>query len=206
MTGGRGFGRRRRELEARLAAAETRTEASLERAWSVARRAVEEVEALRAETITVRSQLAMRDAEHHAELHLALEHARDLAASIERERGERAAILAALTQLVARLQPGGDPNAPRPIGGTIAPGPVEVDGRIEVRSQFGSRWVSGFAVHEVVLGEEGSVGYRLRRLTDGFVLPAVFPEADVRAAESDGRRWTPVGTTLEPDPTDLGAF
>ena len=206
MAGGRGFGRRRRELEARLAATESRTEASLERAWSVARRAVEEVEALRAETLTMRSQLARRDAEHHEELHLALEHARELAAAIERERVERSALIAALSQLVARLQPGGDPNAPRPIGGTIAPGPVAVDGRIEVRSQFGSRWVSGFAVHEVVLGEEGSLGYRLRRLTDGFVLPAVFPEADVRAAEGDGRRWTPVGTRLDPDPSEFGTF
>ena len=62
------------------------------------------------------------------------------------------------------------------------------------------------SVHEVVLGVEGSVGYRLRRLTDGFVLPAVFPEADVRAAETEGRRWTPVGTSLDPDPTELGSF
>lgn len=206
MAGGRAFGKRRRELEARIAATEARTEASLERAWEVARRAVDEVEALRAETITMRSQLARRDAEHHAELHLALEHARELAAAVERERSERAALVSALALLAARVPPLPDAGAARAIGGTIAPGPVAVDGRIEVRSQFGSRWVSGFAVHEVVLGEEGSVGYRLRRLTDGFVLPAVFPEADVRAAEASGRRWTPVGTSLDPDPADLGNF
>ena len=28
----------------------------------------------------------------------------------------------------------------------------------------------------------------------------------VRAAEAEGRRWTPVGTSLDPDPTELGSF
>jgi len=50
--------------------------------------------------------------------------------------------------------------------------------RVEVRSRFSGAWVSGF---EVVSAH--SAGCRLRRLSDGSVLPATFACRDVRRAD-----------------------
>jgi hypothetical protein len=208
MPGGWPKGRRRRELEARLAAVEERSHASVERAWGVARRAVDDIDALREETATLRRRLEAREAGERHDLVLALDSVHRLTEALEAERTERAAVTEALLRLAEGLaahQRELD-ERPRAIGGTIAPTPLVADGRIEVRSRFGNRWVDGFAIHEVVLGDDGAVGYRLRRATDGFVLPAVFPEDDVRAAETRDRAWHPVGTDLEPDPANLDHF
>jgi hypothetical protein len=51
---------------------------------------------------------------------------------------------------------------------------IAVDSEVEVRSRFDGRWCRGFAVAAVV-----ERGYRLRRLSDGTVLPAVFDERDL---------------------------
>lgn len=201
-------GRRRRELEARIVAAEERSDASVERAWGVARRAVDDVDVLREETATLRRRLEAREAGERHDLVLALDSVHRLTEALEAERAERAAVTEALLRLAEGLaahQRELD-ERPRAIGGSIAPTPLAADGRIEVRSRFGNRWVDGFAIHEVVLGDDGGVGYRLRRVTDGFVLPAVFPEDDVRAAETRDRSWHPVGTALEPDPANLDHF
>ncbi|MFM7270917.1 MAG: hypothetical protein ACKO2C_04705 [Actinomycetes bacterium] len=208
MSGGWPRGRRRRELEARIVAAEQRSDASVERAWGVARRAVDDVELLRAETAELRRQLDAREAGERHDLVLALDSVHRLTEALEAERTERAEITAALVQIAEGLaaQQRALEDRAKPIGGSISPTPLAADGRIEVRSRFGNRWVDGFAIHEVVLGGDASVGYRLRRVTDGFVLPAVFPEDDVRAAESKERAWHPVGSTIEPDPARLDHF
>ncbi|MFM7617290.1 MAG: hypothetical protein ACKO72_07510 [Actinomycetes bacterium] len=208
MPGGWPKGRRRREFEARIVAAEERSDASVERAWGVARRAVDDVESLRAETAELRRQLEAREAGERHDLVLALDSVHRLTEALEAERAERTELTTALLQLaegLATRQRELDERI-RPIGGSIAPTPLAADGRIEVRSRFGNRWVDGFAVHEVVLGADASVGYRLRRVTDGFVLPAVFPEDDVRAAESRDRSWHPVGSSIEPDLANLDHF
>jgi hypothetical protein len=54
---------------------------------------------------------------------------------------------------------------------------LEVGDRIEVRRRFDSQWARGFEVFELTPN-----GYRVRRESDGEVLPAVFSEEDVRPA------------------------
>ena len=51
--------------------------------------------------------------------------------------------------------------------------------RVEVYNAFSADWSSGFVVDEAT-----DAGYRLRRTSDGTVLPAVFDPADVRRATS----------------------
>lgn len=56
--------------------------------------------------------------------------------------------------------------------------PVRSDG-VEVRCRFGDRWVTGFEVCEVIRLEDGT-RYRLRRRSDGSVIPTLFEEKDLR--------------------------
>jgi hypothetical protein len=58
------------------------------------------------------------------------------------------------------------------------PDPIPVKARVEVRSRFDGRWCGGFEVAEH-LPDMGEPQYRLRRLTDGTVLPAVFIHRDL---------------------------
>ena len=51
--------------------------------------------------------------------------------------------------------------------------------RVEVRSSLDGDWCRGFEVAEVILGAVGVEGYRLRRVSDGSVLPVVFPAGDI---------------------------
>lgn len=55
---------------------------------------------------------------------------------------------------------------------------METGTRVEVRSRFDRAWARGFEVAEQV---QGAAGYRIRRRSDGSVLPVVFPPDDVRA-------------------------
>ena len=191
----------RRELEERLTAQEAR-------ALEAAAKAEKDSALLRADLRAMRSHLTTRDLEMRVELGKAVDHAKQLAESLDQERSERSILLDALVKLAESLKSERaipQSEGQKAIGGSIAPGPLSADGRIEVRSQFGNRWVSGFAVHEVILGDDGSVGYRLRRATDGFVLPAVFPEADVRAADSS-TSWTAVGSRPRAGKDEFGSF
>jgi hypothetical protein len=56
--------------------------------------------------------------------------------------------------------------------------------RVEVRSRFDDRWARGFEVVEVL-----AEGYRLRRLSDGSVLPADFTFDDVRRERKKQGLW-----------------
>ncbi len=51
--------------------------------------------------------------------------------------------------------------------------------RVEVRSRFDQRWARGFELAEIV-EDEGEARYRVRRRSDGSVLPALFIDDDVR--------------------------
>lgn len=51
--------------------------------------------------------------------------------------------------------------------------------RVQVRSPFDRRWCAGFEIAEIVVGREGVEGFRVRRLPDGAVLPAVIPATDL---------------------------
>jgi hypothetical protein len=56
--------------------------------------------------------------------------------------------------------------------------PVRPDG-VEVRCRFGDRWVTGFEVCEVIRLDDRT-RYRLRRRSDGSVIPMLFEEKDLR--------------------------
>jgi hypothetical protein len=57
---------------------------------------------------------------------------------------------------------------------------------VEVRGQFGDRWVDGFEICEVMTTPSGP-RYRLRRQRDGLVLPELFDATNIRHDESFGR-------------------
>jgi hypothetical protein len=72
-------------------------------------------------------------------------------------------------------------------GSSGAP-PHGVGTRVEVTNRFDRRWSRGFEVAEIV-----GAGYRLRRLSDGLVIPVVFSAPEVRA---DGAAPAPAFLTL----------
>jgi hypothetical protein len=59
---------------------------------------------------------------------------------------------------------------------------VKPELRVEVRCRFDGTWVSGFEVVEQDdhFGPARQGQYRLRRTSDGVVLPALFPAGDIR--------------------------
>jgi hypothetical protein len=56
--------------------------------------------------------------------------------------------------------------------------------RVEVRSRFDGTWANGFEVAEAVAD-----GYRVRRLSDGTLLPAVFDDDEVRRERRRETWW-----------------
>jgi hypothetical protein len=48
-----------------------------------------------------------------------------------------------------------------------------------VHLQFGDRWIDGFQIEETVQ-DGGRTQFRLRRRVDGWVLPELFDESEVR--------------------------
>ena len=59
---------------------------------------------------------------------------------------------------------------------------VEVGDRVEVHTKFSDSWVGGFEIAEVI-----PEGYRVRRISDGSILPGYTSETDVRRARSRTR-------------------
>lgn len=66
------------------------------------------------------------------------------------------------------------PTFPEP--GRLLPGD-----RVEVQNRFDGRWSRGFEVVDVLVGM-GTRRYRIRRLSDGAVLPRLFVEGEVDQA------------------------
>jgi len=56
--------------------------------------------------------------------------------------------------------------------------------RVDVRNRFVGSWSRGFEV-----AERRGDGYRVRRLSDGSVLPDVFAEDDVRPEKRKQGMW-----------------
>jgi hypothetical protein len=56
---------------------------------------------------------------------------------------------------------------------------MDLGSRVEVRARFDQRWARGFELVEVV-NDEGEDRYRIRRRSDGSVLPALFIDDDIR--------------------------
>ncbi|HEY7133497.1 MAG TPA: hypothetical protein VIB48_00390 [Acidimicrobiia bacterium] len=59
--------------------------------------------------------------------------------------------------------------------------------RVEVRTRFNESWGRGFEIAEVV--EDGAPKYRVRRRSDGSVLPALFTDDDVREERRRSSMW-----------------
>jgi hypothetical protein len=60
--------------------------------------------------------------------------------------------------------------------------------RVEVRSRFDRRWARGFEVEGVVDDPPGPQ-YRIRRRSDGSVLPVAFVADDVREERKHRAMW-----------------
>jgi hypothetical protein len=71
-------------------------------------------------------------------------------------------------------------RAPNGVGGA-AGGPGD---RVEVRSRFDGHWARGF-----VIASKGPDGYRVQRVSDGSVLPAVFSEEEIRPERHRQGMW-----------------
>ena len=73
--------------------------------------------------------------------------------------------------------------SPVPTSAPVAPGTAihqsALRDGVEVRCRFGDRWVTGFEVCEVIRFDD-EIRYRLRRRSDGSVLPTLFDEKDLR--------------------------
>lgn len=56
--------------------------------------------------------------------------------------------------------------------------PLQPGDRVDVRNRFDGRWTTGFRVDAVVADDDG-YRFKLRRLSDGAVLPVLFDEDTV---------------------------
>lgn len=61
---------------------------------------------------------------------------------------------------------------------------IPVGVRVEVRRRFDAKWARGFEVMELRSGL-----YRLRRVSDGAVLPVLFAADDVRRERRNNTWW-----------------
>jgi hypothetical protein len=79
------------------------------------------------------------------------------------------------------------PAAPTDPAAALTPEPARpqlaVGTKVEVRRRFDDKWASGFEVAETT-----PLGYRLRRLSDGEMIPVPFP-ADVVRREKKRSTW-----------------
>jgi hypothetical protein len=60
--------------------------------------------------------------------------------------------------------------------------------RVEVRSRFESRWTRGFEVADCD-DANGVRVYKVRRRSDGSILPVLFTEDDLREERRRGTWW-----------------
>jgi streptomycin 6-kinase len=61
--------------------------------------------------------------------------------------------------------------------------------RVEVRSRFDRRWARGFEVDAIVAETDESENYRIKRRSDGAVLPALFVSDEVREEKRGRSMW-----------------
>jgi hypothetical protein len=62
--------------------------------------------------------------------------------------------------------------------------PLTAGTKVEVRTGFDRSWAQGFEVEGSAVG-----GYLVRRRSDGDVLPAPIPRADVRKERKNSMWW-----------------
>jgi hypothetical protein len=62
---------------------------------------------------------------------------------------------------------------------------------VEVRNRFDGSWSHGFAIVEHTISAEGEPRIRLRRLSDGHILPELFSADDVLLNPAGTPTWLP---------------
>jgi hypothetical protein len=60
--------------------------------------------------------------------------------------------------------------------------PLDHPAPVEVRSRFDGSWCAGFEVAEAATTSEGSRWFRLRRMSDGALIPSWFSSDEVHPA------------------------
>jgi len=68
--------------------------------------------------------------------------------------------------------------------------PIDTGAPVEVRGRYDGGWCAGFEVADRVETDASAVAYRLRRVSDGAVLPALFADDDVIAARGPSNGLT----------------
>ena len=68
--------------------------------------------------------------------------------------------------------------------GFIVADALSAGDRVEVRRRFDAQWAKGFEVAEATEN-----GFRIRRLSDGEILPVEFPERDLRKESRRNDFW-----------------
>jgi hypothetical protein len=66
---------------------------------------------------------------------------------------------------------------------------MRVGTHVEVRNRFDARWSRGFEVAEQVREGPAHVRYKLRRRSDGAILPAFFEADDLREEHRRQTWW-----------------
>ena len=61
---------------------------------------------------------------------------------------------------------------------------IEAGTSIEVRARFDGRWCAGFEVADLVEADASPVRYRVRRTSDGAILPVLFAAADIHSTRA----------------------
>ncbi|MCZ7528875.1 MAG: hypothetical protein M5U31_00140 [Acidimicrobiia bacterium] len=61
--------------------------------------------------------------------------------------------------------------------------------RVEVRSTYDNRYSRGFDIVDIVDDGGGAPRYRIRRRSDGSVLPKLFEKSDLREDDRRNRMW-----------------
>jgi hypothetical protein len=65
---------------------------------------------------------------------------------------------------------------------------VRSGNRVEVRSRFDAHWARGFEIAEVI-EHFGETRYRVRRRSDGSMLPVLFSDDDLREEKKRELWW-----------------
>lgn len=65
---------------------------------------------------------------------------------------------------------------------------MEVGQKVEVRSQFDQAWSDGFELHKIVETDNGP-RFRVKRLSDGMILPRDFTRDEVRRERRRSMWW-----------------
>ena len=66
---------------------------------------------------------------------------------------------------------------------------LEVGSHVEVRDRYQGTWSRGFEISAIEISAIGDKGYRIKRISDGAVLPGTFREDEVRPSRRRQGLW-----------------